>query len=28
TAEGGFALVGLAKAGATGGITLTFAPPK
>jgi hypothetical protein len=28
TAEGGFALVGLAKAGAKGGITLSFAPPK
>lgn len=28
TAEGGFALVGLAKAGAKGGITLTFAPPQ
>lgn len=28
TAEGGFALVGLAKAGAKGGITLSFTPPK
>lgn len=28
TAEGGFALVGLAKAGAKGGITLSFSPPK
>lgn len=28
TAEGGFALVGSAKAGVKGGVTLTFAPPK
>lgn len=28
TAEGGFALIGSAKAGMKGGITLTFKPPK